>query len=144
MWSCCCPVSGSDLSYAKKMQLGQLLFHAGHWESAKKVFIQASNLSSSAEPHFSLIHIYVRQQQYAEAIKEAEIITKIHPRNVKVLLVQSGLLCLQAESLTEREKRASLERSTDLLQRAKKLGAKQTDFEWILQSLRRQGSGKDD
>lgn len=113
-------------SYAKKMQLGQLLYFNGNVDHAIKAFKYAASLKPDAfEPHLNLVNIYVQKQDLNSAIEECREGLKIKPTHRDMHLILGNLLRTQAGSKEagSEEQKAMLAEAVKELNTAKEMGA---------------------
>ncbi len=113
-------------SYAKKMQLGQLLYFNGNVDHAIKAFKYAASLKPDAfEPHLNLVNIYVQKQDLNAAIEECREGLKIKPTHRDMHLILGNLLRTQAGSKEagSTEQKAMLDEAKKELNTAKEMGA---------------------
>ncbi len=113
-------------NYAKKMQMGQLLYFNGNVDSAIKAFKTASSLKPDAfEPHLNLVNIYVQKQDFPAAVEECREGLKIKPKHRDLHLILGNLLRTVAgnKEKDSEEQKKLLEEATKELATAEELGA---------------------
>ncbi len=96
------PVFAGKPTYAKKMELGQLLYFNGNLDGAINAFLYAAALNPSAfEPHLNLVNLYVQKgtpEGIEKAIEECHEVLKLKPGNKEVHLILGNLLRTQSSS----------------------------------------------
>lgn len=112
-------------TYAKKMQLGQLLYFNGNVDHAIRAFKYAASLKPDAfEPHLNLVNIYVQKQDMPEAIDECREVLKLKPNHRDIHLILANLLRNQAGSETNKEEQTKLlDQAAKEAEQAGELGA---------------------
>lgn len=111
-------------SYAKKMQLGQLLYFNGNVDRAINAFKTAAQLKPNEfDPHLNLVNIYVQKQDFNSAIEECREGLKIKPSHRDLHLILGNLLRTVAGSKDPEEAKKMLEEAKKELAAAGELGA---------------------
>lgn len=96
-------------TYAKKIQLGQLLYFNGNVDQAIKAFKYAAVLKPDAfEPHLNLVNIYVQKQDMPAAVHECREVLRLKPGQKDIHLILANLLRNQASQTSDSEEQKKL------------------------------------